>query len=977
MKTAPFLRLLPVFGLCVACGAGVPVAGPDQGAGMCFYGPAPDGIASVPPLLPNECTGAVPTPEQCETKPVCGAQPITSDTRSLDLMDGCSCRAALFPELLDIGAQEQRLRDRVPKELFAGCKDFRCPSEDNCNWFLVEPRRCFQLGFLNGFYMSRPFPLGGNSHDGDEDPEVCPVGGMPGNMTMGAQGLLGGEDVRRAIDLRAALVTTTMTVESIWCRWYGGPVTVEADLLPAQPKHINHPEAVQFDSFKPEQGQRVSLVGDWMTDIGRPDALGNGGGAHSEIHEIRFGAAVKSDRRIVNGQVVTCDPKRLPAGGYALDPECTLPDTWHVLASGFFAKDTAQQDRLSLSVPIPAPTSSNLNVLQPSMPLLTQGGLPAGCGGKDDDGTLSSYSCDALTRTCKIVVERQSALAPRRDCSSSSCPCSNRVDGAGNQTEPCSAVQISTFADFDQCKPTIKNGEVLSQIAFARDIRVDWVDPLDLWNCDCECDDPSAPGAIIQARIQGCASAVADEDSDPEERREACEQACGGAMCGGAPNCRINACRVQASGAPRSDLVAQMACEPPVPNQRVARAGDYRVEIDANSSSVRVGELGLDGLLVEKGHTSARGTIWFNETNSTPRRLDVAEMKLTADDFRISGGFFGLAKIEVTEPRMFILNRMPAEVAPDGMSFTVASFQVKLGARARLDGKPPGGAEFINEAPLRGTVNHAAATFVLDGQGRDTEGHAVVFHLEGHITNRPPTADPGPDRVVECESPTTTSISLDAGASFDGDPGDQIIHYQWFKGPVGLSNQAAVTVEAPLGTNRYQLHVYDNDLASDSHEQRIEVVDTTPPDLTLVRDEWCLWPPNHAFALFKLGREITFSSTDRCDAQPPVVSIVGLESCAAGPNGTEVCGGNSEAVDARGSGSTSPDVRFGPTTACVRSERTGGGAGRVYRATIEAVDSHHNSVRRQIRIVVPHDMSGHPSCSRAEGIDEADTRCER
>jgi hypothetical protein len=211
--------------------------------------------------------------------------------------------------LLDIAAQKQRLLSRVPKALFSSCKDFRCLDEEHCYQFLVEPRQCFQLGYINGFYMSTPWGqsvpsgLGGNTHDGDEDPAICPMAGLPADQTMGAQTVIAERNVQRPIDLRATLNPSELTVESVWCRWYGGPITVEADTAPPQPKTIHHPSQVLFDTFRPERGQRVSMVGDWMTDIG-PATVSGAGGSWSELHEVRFGATVKSDRRIINGQTM-------------------------------------------------------------------------------------------------------------------------------------------------------------------------------------------------------------------------------------------------------------------------------------------------------------------------------------------------------------------------------------------------------------------------------------------------------------------------------------------------------------------------------------------------------------------------------------------------------------------------------------------------------------------------------------------------
>lgn len=140
-------------------------------------------------------------------------------------------------------------------------------------------------------------------------------------------------------------------------------------------------------------------------------------------------------------------------------------------------------------------------------------------------------------------------------------------------------------------------------------------------------------------------------------------------------------------------------------------------------------------------------------------------------------------------------------------------------------------------------------------------------------------------------------------------------------------------------------------------------MDTTPPELTLAVTELCLWPPDHEYALFKLGQELAYSATDRCDANPPEVQIVKVES--------------DEADSELGSGSTAPDAVSGKTTACVRAERSGLGLERRYTVTIEARDHAKppNIIRRQVTVVVPHDKSQHPGCQRARGVDFPDSAC--
>ena len=152
--------------------------------------------------------------------------------------------------------------------------------------------------------------------------------------------------------------------------------------------------------------------------------------------------------------------------------------------------------------------------------------------------------------------------------------------------------------------------------------------------------------------------------------------------------------------------------------------------------------------------------------------------------------------------------------------------------------------------------------------------------------------------------------------------------------------EATQTALATLGLHRYDLHVYDADWASDRETFSVKVQDTTPPELDVSVSPVCLWPPNHEFQLFKLGRELTYGLRDACDAEPQV-KIVSVTS--------------DEPADAQGSGSTGPDVRFGATTACVRAERSGTGSGRSYTVELEARDASGNVSRKSVKVVVPHD----------------------
>ncbi len=280
----------------------------------------------------------------------------------------------------------------------------------------------------------------------------------------------------------------------------------------------------------------------------------------------------------------------------------------------------------------------------------------------------------------------------------------------------------------------------------------------------------------------------------------------------------------------------------------------------------------------------------------------------------------------------------------------------------------------VNQGPAEVVFNPDAGAFTLDALGRDDNEQAVVVHLVGTVTNRPPVARVALTGEVECTSPQTTPVSLSGIGSSDPDPGDTLTHYQWFEEqlrlepgtpdeyvPVtwGIGIGPTITTEARLGEHTWWLHTYDTHLGSGRDRATVRVVDTTPPSLSIA-DPVCLWPPNHTWARFSLS-DLVQGVTDACDVAPRV-EIVNVKS--------------SEPVDATGSGSTAPDVVFGPTTACVRSERAGPGSGRTYVVVVKATDASGNSTTRPVSIEVPHAMAVHPSCLRVAGVDAPDPGCQ-
>ncbi len=130
----------------------------------------------------------------------------------------------------------------------------------------------------------------------------------------------------------------------------------------------------------------------------------------------------------------------------------------------------------------------------------------------------------------------------------------------------------------------------------------------------------------------------------------------------------------------------------------------------------------------------------------------------------------------------------------------------------------------------------------------------------------------------------------------------------------------------------------------------------------------CLWPPNHKFVRFAVGSDIKVSMTpalDPCTGQAPTVKILKVTS--------------NEPANGQGDGNTTPDYVYGPGGACLRSERSGTGNGRVYTVTVAATTSSGTSTRT-VQVAVTHDQgpgSCHPGKLDPARIvaDANDSRC--
>lgn len=205
--------------------------------------------------------------------------------------------------------------------------------------------------------------------------------------------------------------------------------------------------------------------------------------------------------------------------------------------------------------------------------------------------------------------------------------------------------------------------------------------------------------------------------------------------------------------------------------------------------------------------------------------------------------------------------------------------------------------------------------------------------LDNGCPNSPPTANAGPDQTVEATGPGGAVVTLNGTQSSDPDEG-QALTYAWSV-PLGTATGPVVNVTFPLGVHDVGLTVSDGFGGSDADSATVTVVDTTPPVVTARPSVSTLWPPNHQM----VPVAILTPARDAADPRPvcQVTSVI-----------------SSEPADGLGDGDTGPDwVVTGPLQVSLRSERAGGGSGRVYTLTVQCADASQNTASKTVTVSVP------------------------
>ncbi|HYO53461.1 hypothetical protein [Archangium sp.] len=272
---------------------------------------------------------------------------------------------------------------------------------------------------------------------------------------------------------------------------------------------------------------------------------------------------------------------------------------------------------------------------------------------------------------------------------------------------------------------------------------------------------------------------------------------------------------------------------------------------------------------------------------------------------------------------------------PEGTSITV-------GVRAADDPSQLGARPFVavfNGVEFEG-VQGRYVEIRATLKSQDSSASPVLSDLRIMPVNAAPVAIC--KAVDVCTEPGVcfANASIDNG-SFDPD-GHTITLTQLPPGPYSL------------GSRNVTLVVSDG-LESDTCTAPVTVRDCEPPVITTSQVE--LWPPNHKPQSFTLSSCAT--AVDSCQGT--------IDVNAAGTI-TTIYSDEPEDVKGNGDGHTMEDIVItGRSSFSLRSERQGGGNGRVYGVNFRVSDAAGNAATGTCRFVVPHDQSGRPPVDDGPG----------
>jgi hypothetical protein len=218
----------------------------------------------------------------------------------------------------------------------------------------------------------------------------------------------------------------------------------------------------------------------------------------------------------------------------------------------------------------------------------------------------------------------------------------------------------------------------------------------------------------------------------------------------------------------------------------------------------------------------------------------------------------------------------------------------------------------------------------------DTHGNSASAVQVITVTDGTPPTITAPANVIAYTGPGATSC-------------DTVVSGAVLGSATATDNCAGVTVSRSPSGNTFVVGTTTviwtaTDWAGNTATatQTVTVIDNTAPTITLNGQTPSIWPPNHTYETFAVTNFVT-SVFDNCGGVS--VSDVKIDHVTS-----------DETENGNGDGNTDNDIIIGADcqTVQLRSERDGGGDGRVYTIYFRLTDTHGNTTTVTAKVVVLH-----------------------
>jgi uncharacterized repeat protein (TIGR01451 family) len=290
--------------------------------------------------------------------------------------------------------------------------------------------------------------------------------------------------------------------------------------------------------------------------------------------------------------------------------------------------------------------------------------------------------------------------------------------------------------------------------------------------------------------------------------------------------------------------------------------------------------------------------------------------------------------VDTTDPSITAPPNVSVSTGPGAVSCSAFVSNAQLGTATASDGCSASvtvtrtGVPAGNSFPVGTTIVTYTAN---DGHGHTRSAMQTVIVID----NTPPTLSVPANINVNAPA-NSCSVTLNPGTATatDNCPGVTVTGTR--------SDSQPLNAPYPVGTTTITWKAKDAANNMTTGTQTVKVNDATAPTITLTSGTINLSPPNHSYHTFSIANFVA-SVSDGCDAGVDINDVV-----ISKVTSDEVENGN-------GDGNTSNDIVIAPDCKSVqlRSEREGGGDGRVYTITLKVKDSSGNVATAVRKVFVP------------------------